>query len=96
MNNLKNLETLEKKESMESVNLEENDINMKLLDLFELDRLDVKGTETKTFCDYCGKELTSDSQYCDACSTKIEGKEKNFKELKDLVNKLIEKEIRGK
>lgn len=47
--------------------------------------------QIKTFCKFCRKEFTSESEYCQECSVKLENEDKEKKELEELINELVEK-----
>ncbi len=79
-------ETIEAEEKVtETIEAEE-----KVTETIEAEEKVTETIETKSFCKFCGEEITPESEYCEACSAKQEEKRRDFEELKAYIKNLDE------
>ena len=48
-----------------------------------------KKLETKSFCNFCGKEIEMNADYCELCSVKLEEEDKKVEEFDKFIDKLL-------
>ncbi len=48
-----------------------------------------KKLETKSFCKFCGKEIETNSDYCELCSVKLEEEDKKVEEFDKFIDNLL-------